>query len=431
MKNAGLKLYLLFTISWFLHLPERIPFLGTIRFDFILILSLFALTLLNKQAKDKVSFRTQTDTLLSVLTIYIILTIPLVEWPGSVINTGIPRWIKAIIFYYFTISFIKTKRDLTIFISIFLTCQSWRILEPLYLHITEGYWGSKAMMVNWEFLNRLSGAPYDIVNPNGLAFVICTVFPFLYFLRSLSSVNWIVFVSLTPLFLYTLALTSSRTGIIGLLVIIIGILIKSKRRVLIASSLTFITIVSFPLLNPDTQDRYLSIFGKGEKNAVTAEGRWEGIKGDFEVVLHRPIFGHGLGTSQEANWNVRGHDQISHNLYTEVGQELGFLGVIIFLLFIKSIFVGFSRTNKILYEQNSEPFLQKLIDAMQVWLAMNFIFSFASYGLSSYEWYLFAGLSSVMLRLVCIESLAENSNTKKNKSIDDIVVCTDEVSSKV
>ena len=40
-----------------------------------------------------------------------------------------------------------------------------------------------------------------------------------------------------------------------------------------------------------------------------------------------------------------------------------------------------------------------MIDAMQVWLVMNVVFSFASYGLSSYEWYLFGGLSVVLQRI--------------------------------
>ena len=38
--------------------------------------------------------------------------------------------------------------------------------------------------------------------------------------------------------------------------------------------------------------------------------------------------------------------------------------------------------------------------AMEVWLLMNLLFSWASYGLSSYEWYLFGGLSVVFRRFV-------------------------------
>jgi hypothetical protein len=41
----------------------------------------------------------------------------------------------------------------------------------------------------------------------------------------------------------------------------------------------------------------------------------------------------------------------------------------------------------------------RLNDSMQVWLAMSFVFSFASYGLSSYDWYLFGGMSVILLDL--------------------------------
>jgi O-antigen ligase len=143
----------------------------------------------------------------------------------------------------------------------------------------------------------------------------------------------------------------------------------------------------------------LSIFGEGEKNRATMEGRLEGVKQDFDVMLRRPIFGHGLGTSPEANAHFRGISQISHNLYTEVGQELGLAGLVIFILFAGSITVNFIRASKLYSLQEKVLFSRRVIDAMQVWLLMNIILSFASYGLSSYEWYLFGGLSVVVRRL--------------------------------
>ena len=51
---------------------------------------------------------------------------------------------------------------------------------------------------------------------------------------------------------------------------------------------------------------------------------------------------------------------------------------------------------------------------MQIWLIMNFLFSFASYGLSSYEWYLFAGFSVVMQRLAERNSVGENGENGEN-----------------
>jgi len=177
MSNPGLNLYLLFVVSWFVSLPARVPLLGIIRFDLLLVLIL-GIIAISKKPTDKSSQKTNTDNLLKVLIIYSILTIPFVEWPGSVIKFGLPNLIKAVVFYYFTIVFIRTERDLKRFIFVFLACQVLRILEPLYLNVTQGYLGSHASMSGGsEFLGRLSGSPYDNVNPNGLAFIICTVLP--------------------------------------------------------------------------------------------------------------------------------------------------------------------------------------------------------------------------------------------------------------
>jgi putative inorganic carbon (HCO3(-)) transporter len=397
-KNAGLTVYLLFVISWFLHLGTRLPFLGLIRFDLILVCILSYLALSSK--RDSGTRRTATDNLLRTLIAYSVLTIPFVEWPGSVIRTGIPDFIKGIVFYYFTIAFVRTEKDLKKFVFVFVACQSWRIFEPLYLHITEGYWGSRAsMMAGTEFLTRLSGSPSDVVNPNGLAFIICTVLPFLYLIAGLSWKGRLAFTLFTPVCIYTLALTGSRSGMLGLVIVFLGILKKSKRRFLWALSGVLLVVLGFPLLSPDMQDRYLSIIGKGEKNAATAEGRLTGVEDNFVVALRRPIFGHGLGTSREANANFGTDDMPAHNLYAEMAQELGFVGLAIFILFLKSIFAGFAECKRAYDGQDVSAFLRRIVDTLQIFLIMNFLFSFASYGLNSYEWYLLGGLSVVMERL--------------------------------
>ena len=162
----------------------------------------------------------------------------------------------------------------------------------------------------------------------------------------------------------------------------------------------FKTCVIIALINDRVQDRYFSIFSSHTKNAATAEGRLSGIAADFKVAMHRPVFGHGLGTSLEANANFGGKAQISHNLFTEIWQELGFIGLLIFLLFIKSILSNYFKMMLIIKNtKHTSLFLFQINNAMQAWLFMNILFAFASYGLSSYEWYLFAGLSVVLLRI--------------------------------
>jgi O-antigen ligase len=411
---------LLFVISWFLHLPARLEFLGTIRFDLLLVCILTALALIRPSISVPPS---QAGNALRVLIVYAIVSIPFVYWPGSAIKSGLPNFIKAIVFFYFTIAFVRTEADLRKFVLVFLSCQIVRILEPLYLNLTQDYWGSRASIENWESLTRLSGAPSDVINPNGLAFVVCTVLPFLYFMAGLSLKFRLIALTLVPPCLYVFALTGSRSGLIGLLVVIAGIVVKARSRAsfMVATAAGLVVLaVGFATLDHDLQDRYLSTFGMGQKNLATAAERWEGIEAQFQVVLNKPIVGYGLGTSPEANSNFTttgpyaGWALLAHNLYLEIALELGVIGLIIFLFFIKAIFSGFAQSRKAVRgHQDPGGFLPRLIDAMEVWLVMNLVFSFASYGLSSYEWYLFGALSVVIQRLAKPDVVDEQEKVRK------------------
>jgi len=402
MKDFGFKLYLLFVISWFLHISERISVLGLIRLDFSLVLILTILCMLGKkESEEKFEKHTRTETVLWLLIIFSVVTAPFAQWPGSVLHTGIPNFIKAVVFFYFTINFVTNEKKLKIFMIVFLATQSIRIFEPVFLHITTGYWGSSAY-AGGEYMNRLAGAPDDIVNPNGLAFVILTALPFFYFFSKLSWKCKMVMLFITPVFLYGLILTSSRSGMAGFIAILVGIIFKSKRKFLLIGIFICCGFILFLSLSPDHQDRYLSVIDSKTKNAATAQGRIEGVKSDFEVAFRKPFVGHGLGTSREANANFGAGDQRAHNLYSEIAQEIGFTGVIIFLFFIKSIIINFIKSLKILKAKRKQnKYMIEFNNAMQVWLGMNILFSFTSYGLSGYEWYLFAGLS-VTLTKMCL-----------------------------
>ena len=141
MEEIGFKLYLLFMVSWFIHLASRIPFLGAIRFDLILAGLLLLITFVLITQKGGKDFATNdTEKYLTILILYVIFTIPFVRWPGSVIQYGIEGFIKEIVFYYFTVTFVNSEKKLNLLVFVFIACQSFRVVEPLYLHVTEGYW---------------------------------------------------------------------------------------------------------------------------------------------------------------------------------------------------------------------------------------------------------------------------------------------------
>ncbi|HVY07549.1 MAG TPA: O-antigen ligase family protein, partial [Burkholderiales bacterium] len=345
--------------------------------------------------------------------------IPFVEWPGSAIRFGIEALIKAVVFYYFTIAFVDSESRLKRFLLVFVGCQLFRVMEPLYLHFTQGYWGSFASMADWEYLDRLSGAPSDIVNPNGLAYIICTVLPFLYFAAQISLLNRLAFLVFTPLCVYALMLTGSRTGFLGLIFVCLGIVFKAKQRLAVGLVFGTVLLVGFPLLSADMQDRYLSIFVSGTKNDFTAQGRMTGVISNFEVASRHPLFGYGLGTSLEANANFAGNDQVAHNLYAEAATEVGFVGMAILVAFIVALCKAFHDLKRSLASVDEKKFLLPVVDATQVWLVLNLVFSFASYGLTSYEWYLLGGLAVVYRRIASMNpSIEVRPNVQDSDSLE-------------
>ena len=156
-KGAGgfaFKMLLIYTVSFLLHIPERIPALAVIRPDLIL-LSLLAFSLISQDWK-KITV-TKPGRLLLILCIWIILTIPFVEWPGSVLRENWKPFLKAVIFFFAIVLTIQDRQRLKTFLVVLLACQLLRIVEPLYMHITDGYWGDHAYLSGGEFMNRLSG----------------------------------------------------------------------------------------------------------------------------------------------------------------------------------------------------------------------------------------------------------------------------------
>ncbi len=151
------------------------------------------------------------------------------------------------------------------------------------------------------------------------------------------------------------------------------------------------------------RERYVSIFSHHAKGSATAEERITGVIDDFKISLRRPLFGHGLGTSPEANAHFRGENLPSHNLYTEVAEELGYVGLVLLLMVIWGFLQACWRAQKIVSATPmTDPrlrFLHEVAVALVVVVGVDLFFSFASFGFSEPYWYFFGGLSVATARL--------------------------------
>ncbi|CCG95129.1 conserved hypothetical protein; putative membrane protein [Marinobacter nauticus ATCC 49840] len=272
-----------------------------------------------------------------------------------------------------------------------------RVFEPLFLNITEGYWGSRTHLGHGEFSQRLAGAPSDVINPNELGFVIVTLIPFLHYLLWSNGFKYkLIYLVIMPPILYALILTQSRGAFLALLVIAFFIFKESNQKFRLILVAVVVSILGWSSMSSDQKDRYLSLIGKSEtSNAATVDGRLDGIIREFSLGLERPIVGHGLGTTPEAKTHILGRRQASHNLYAELLIELGIVGTVIFLLFLTRVYkkLSFNRLNIESLSSDEFQFYRMLNKSMIAVFWMYVVYSLNYWGLSQYYWYLFGGLA--------------------------------------
>lgn len=278
-----------------------------------------------------------------------------------------------------------------------------------------------------EFMDRLSGAPADVINPNGLAFVVIIILPFLHCLmgRSKSHLMKLGYLVLLLISLYVLMLTGSRSGLIGVAIVLAGLLLTSHRKILFGLILVVLVVGMSLRLDINQRDRYLSIVSSETQNAATASGRIKGWWSEATVAIKNPSFGNGIGTSREALYNAKNSNQVSHNLYIESVIELGVPGAIIFLLFLYSSWNTLVKRN--LKNKSSrrqiiagmpEHWLVRLNTALMISFFAWAVFSLAQYGLTEYHWYILCGLVTATSLLQ--ENMKSNRQMASDETVEDM-----------
>ena len=400
-------LYLVFTVSYFLHLTSRVPLLGSIRFDLALMAAISLFLVMEGRKGESKFIMSPTTKALLVLIGYIILSIPLVNWPGSVIRFGIENYLKVVPFYFFMILTIRTTARLKVFIWVFLLCQTFRVLEPFYLNLTEGYLGDVAYSISETglgSLGRLRSAPHDVLNATQFAWIINIALIFLYYcVWEAGGIKRLFFLLVAPLGIWAMLLTGARSGLLSLFITIIGVVLfgRSRAKRIIVAAVVLVPVFFFTAerLSPELVTRYMSIYADVEGHG-TAAGRMEGLKKILPTLGDSTIFGHGLGTSLETNYNlIGGRAQVTHNLYIEILQELGIIGFVLFFVYVYFIIASAIRARRMLAASLLEsPWIRSLSTALVVWAIMHLFYSFSCFGLNSWEWYFFGGLSTVCAR---------------------------------
>lgn len=403
-------LYCLYTIDYYVRVSARVPAVAALRPTLIMFAVIVLLLLLQlPHLKGRLTNR-PAKALLALLA-YLLASLPFVTWPGSVLHNLDP-FAQTVAFFFFSALIVDTETKLYLFLTVFVGCQVFRVLNPLYLNVTTGYLGDSTYIGDGDFFGRLSGGPYDVVNPNGLGFVTVTCVPFLYYCLYCAKQLYRkpIAIALIGACLYVLYLTLSRGAMIALFVVVWMIFRRTKRKVVFVASIAIICAVAWSHFGGVNKDRYMSLLGgqaaQGSIQATedqSAEGRVQVTEEEFLIGMQRPIFGHGLGTTAEAKAHNGHGPQASHNLYTELLVEIGVVGAFFFLRFLYSIYLELKDVDRMIAGGNERPqedIYHRLMQALVAVFWMYVVFSANYFGLSQDYWYALGGLVTAFARRV-------------------------------
>src|SRR5690606_32903433 len=101
-------IYIYFLVDFFLHLSARIPGYVAIRPTLLLVM-IISLSLFLQRERLKDLSKSPAYKSIIILIGYLIISLPLVKWPGSVVKNNLPEFVKAVVFFFFTVFTIDSE----------------------------------------------------------------------------------------------------------------------------------------------------------------------------------------------------------------------------------------------------------------------------------------------------------------------------------
>ena len=250
-------------------------------------------------------------------------------------------------------------------------------------------------------------------DPNSLANSLIIGMPFLFFMmrhhRSLL-VRWFLGIAILTS-VWTIVITGSRGGMIGLLVCALVLTAFSQRKLMIMSIIVVVLAASFVLMPGQYHDRMATITDlSGESGAAeSARGRIDGLVAGLKFMIQRPLTGVGIGNFSWANLRFgNGVWLDAHNLLGKLAGELAIPGLLTFGYFIYVFFKSIRRIRK-KYAENGwvADFMYHVNDALMVSLIMLFWQGITGHNLYRFNWYFFAALTLVLTNNLAKRSRCE------------------------
>ncbi len=251
-------------------------------------------------------------------------------------------------------------------------------------------------------------------DPNSLATSLILGIPFMAYLIFYHRNIFlkIVLAAMIAACVWTVVLTGSRGGMLGVITVLLlmGLFSRRKLGTLVIAIVSLLVLAA--VAPKEYMDRFATIaaYDQDDESGAgnSARGRIEGLKYGIKFFLQRPLTGVGMGNFPYHFYQEGKGWFNPHNMVAKLISELGILGIIGFTAFIYW-FVRILREAKAYYREKKKTshFIYQMSTAIQVALLMLFFQGLFGHNLYRFNWYIFASFAAIIYNLVKYEKESE------------------------
>lgn len=322
-----------YVFSWFTNIGNRIDFFETIRFEFLLGLLLFMLSLLSLNSKKTVTAKSGIGTNALVILFYYAIFAFVSHDPTNSWFMYFNKVFKFALLSLFIYALIDNFQKLAFVLLCYLLAVLKAAQEGLVGWLTGG------MMWENQGIQRLHGSIPMYGHPNSFSgFAVCLL-PFIYcFYPIMGKYLKFVLIFLLICACVIILFTGSRTGYVATSIFALYVLIKSFKKSAVKFFLLSLPVIilAVSFMPDEYKERFESIFTQQEKEGKSADARKQILIDAVDVFLEHPM-GVGIAAFPKVRYEMFGRTQDTHNLYMEVLTNTGFIGLGIFLFFVFSL----------------------------------------------------------------------------------------------
>lgn len=342
--------------------------------------------------RERLSVATSGLGLAAALGGWAILTIPLSFWPGGSVNLFLDLYLKALALFWLLANLVDTPERLRR-VAVALAAMG----VPLAVTGVRNY--ASGAFLDDSGVKRIEGYSSGLAgNPNDLALVLNLVLPVALGLAlGHRRPEGRVLAYLAATVLATgVVITFSRAGFITLMTTVLVYLLKlfGRGRVAPAAAVALLGFLALPLLPDGYVSRVASITSVESDPTGSAQKRWADTQAALRILPERPLLGAGLGMNVLALNDERGTTWTAvHNVYLQLGVELGLPGVALFVALQGASFRSARRAQQAA-RRSADPELYHLAEGIEVALLAFAVSGFFYPVAYHFYFYLIAGLAA-------------------------------------